>query len=245
MTQPSSSMQTNNVPLQNPMDWLFGEIYGLFGNQFLDKFRSGHTADGLDTGIENMKAIWATKIRENGLKLSDIKRGIKGCEHCKFGAPSWPDFLELCRPTPNVDEALSEAITQLQKRQDGSDEWSHPAIYHAAMKVGYFEMTQLTHSALKPRFEAALRKALEGPIVPVPPKFVAIAAAKAEPVQTEFDIADAKARLNELKTVNVFSANRQGDQLRWAKRILERERQGDKGVSLLQLNEAKQALRCA
>lgn len=243
MTQPSSSMQTSNPAMnQDPMDWLFGEIYGLFGNQFLDKFRSGHTVDGLDTGIENMKSIWAVKIRENGLKLSDIKRGIKGCERCKFGAPGWPEFLELCRPTPNVDEALSEALVQLQKRQTGDDVWSHPAIYWATMKVGYYDMTNLSSSALKPRFASALTAALAGEIQPVPPMRVAIAA----PVQqTEIDLADAKARLAELKSKNIFSMEPRGDQLRWAKSILEREKKGDKSVSLLQLNEAKQAMRLA
>lgn len=245
MSQTSSSMQSSNAQPINPMDWLFGEIYGLFGNQFLDKFRSGHVVDGLDTGIENMKSIWATKIRENGLKLSDIKRGIKGCERCKFGAPGWPDFLELCRPTPNVDEALSEAITQLNARQTGNDVWSHPAIYHAAMKVGYFEMTQLSHSALKPRFEAALRKCLEGPVVPVPPKFAELEAPKPTFEQKEIDIVDVRAKLNELKTVNTFSANRGGDHLRWARNILEREKRGDRSVSLLQLQSAKEAMRYA
>lgn len=241
MSQNSSSMQTNNVQPIDPMDWLFGEIYGLFGNQFLDKFRSGHIVDGKDTGIENMKAIWATKIRENGLKLSDIKRGLKGCERCKFGAPSWPDFLELCRPTPNVDEALTEAIAQLHARQEGKDEWSHPAIYHAAMKVGYFEMTTLSHSALRPRFETALKKALDGPLVPVPPKFAELAAPA--PVQQTIEIADVKAKIAEVRDMTMFPSGSTGNGKRWAEQILERNKRGDKSVSLLQVQFAREALR--
>jgi hypothetical protein len=225
----------------DPMDWLFGEIYGLFGNLFLDKFRSGHIVDGIDTGIKNMKATWAERIRENSLMLSDVKRGLKGCERSKF-PPSWPEFLELCRPTPNVDEALVEAVQQLQARQDGKDEWTHPAIYWAAMRIGYFDMTKLTHSVLKPRFEDALKRVLSEPVKPVPPKFAELPAPKAE--QVELDLAERKKRLQALRfnCLAKPSDEPSPDRLAWARKILERDKNGDRNISLLQVNEARQAL---
>ncbi|MFT2588714.1 hypothetical protein, partial [Escherichia coli] len=70
--------------------------------KFLDAFRSGHVENGQDTGIENAKRVWGRKIVEQRLTPADIKRGLAGLSNARF-APTWGEFLEACRPTPNVE----------------------------------------------------------------------------------------------------------------------------------------------
>lgn len=220
----------------DPMDWLFGEIHGLFGTQFLDKFRSGHIANGKDTGIENMKAVWAEKIRSNRMHLGEIKRGIAGCSKLKF-PPSWPDFFELCRPAINVDAAIIEAVQQLQLRNEGKDQWSHPAIYWAAMKVGYHEMTTMTHAQIKPRFAPILDDILaKGDIPEVPPARVALPAPAEKPVAPE-TLAKFKAALATFKGASGIADHRA-----WAKRLVAKAEKNPEAVSPLQLRMAKEAL---
>lgn len=218
------------------MERIFSELHGLFGNQFLDKYRTGQIIDGKDTGIENTKAVWIDKIAGNGLRLSEIKRGMNACQRAKY-PPSWSEFLEYCRPTPNVDAAIVEAVEQLQARRDGKDVWSHPAIYWAAMKVGYHEMTNLPHGQLRPRFEAALSKVMEGEVQPIPTITQAPRIAHA-PVSAE-QIAESKAMIADA-TRKIVHGGSTG--LQWAHRILAREARGDKNVSLYQVREAQQAI---
>lgn len=235
-TTPSTDRPDSSV---NPMDWLFGEIHGLFGNAFLDKFRSGHTVNGKDTGIENMKSVWAAKIRENRMHLGEIKRGIAGCGRLKF-PPSWSEFFELCRPAINVDAAIYEAVEQLQKRKDGQDNWSHPAIYWAAVKFGYHEMTTLSHSQIKPRFSGLLATYLAQPdLPPVPVQLEALPM----PGETKLSREKAAEMVKQLKGGVFKTAGSPIDHRRWAKTILEREKRGDTKVTLLQVQFAREALR--
>ena len=129
--QANHELSTVNAP-SSTIDMLFGELHGIYGNQFLDKFRTGHVIDGLDTGTENMKRVWTEKIRSRGMTLGDLKRGVAACDRVKF-APSWSEFLELCKPAVDPLRAYYEAVAGLQARSDGYlGQWSHPAIYWAA-----------------------------------------------------------------------------------------------------------------
>lgn len=218
------------------MGWLFAEIHGLFGNSFLDKFRSGHIANGKDTGIENMKAVWAEKIRTNRMHFGEVKRGLAGCQRLKF-PPSWGEFYELCRPAINVDAAILEAIEQLQRRNQGKDEWSHPAIYWAATKVGYHEMTTMTHAQIKPRFAPALETILaKGDIPEVPAALPALTAPAETPAAPE-TIAKFREVLATFKGASGILDHRA-----WAKRIVAKAEGNPEAVTPLQLRFAKEAL---
>lgn len=230
-----SSMQTSGA-LPNPMDWLFGQLHGMFGNKLLDGFRSGHVIEGKDTGIENMKSVWTEKIRANGLKLADVKRGIVGAERLKW-PPTWGEFIDLCKPPINIDAAVYEAIDQMRARQHGKDEWSNPAIFWAAAKVGEYDVISQTVSQLKPRFEAALKKVLEGEILPVPARVPALAA----PGATESTREYGRRRLDELSASDVIKNISKGGNIEWARRIVAEEKQSGK-VPLNKLNIARQAI---
>ncbi|MDR5825854.1 hypothetical protein [Caballeronia sp. LZ043] len=218
------------------MDWLFGQLHGMFGNKLLDGFRSGHVVDGKDTGIENMKATWTEKIRANGMKLVDVKRGLAGAERLKW-PPTWGEFIELCKPPINIDAAVYEAIDQMRARQHGKDVWSDPAIYWAAVKIGEYDVISQTFSQLKPRFEVMLKKVLEGEIHPVPPRVPALAAPGAAESTREFG----RQRLDELNASAAFKNISKGGNINWALRIIEEERQTGK-VPLNKLKIARDAI---
>ncbi|MBN3758174.1 hypothetical protein G3N95_35025 [Paraburkholderia sp. Tr-20389] len=212
-----SSIHISNASV-DPINWLFGQLHGMFGNKFLDGWRSGHVIDGKDTGIENMKAIWADRIRANGLRLSDVRKGIEGAERLRW-PPTWGEFIELCKPSICVDAALYEAIQQMQARQKGKDRWSNPAIYWAAVAVGEYDVMRLTFSQLKPRFEIALRKVLASEVLPVPERFPTLVAPGASESSREF----ARRRLDELLAMPLIDARSKGASIDWARRIIERE----------------------
>lgn len=236
MTQNLTTSTAKSVKSADPMDWLFGELHGLFGNKLLDGWRSGHIVDGKDTGIENMKAVWSEKIRANGLKLSDVKRAIAGAERLKW-PPTWGEFLGLCKPAINIDAAVYEAIEQMRARQHGKDEWSNAAIYWAAAKVGEYDIISQTFSQLKPRFEAALNKVLQGEIPPVPVRVPALTAPGAAVSTREYG----RKRLEELGVSAAFKREPHGANIGWARKILEEERETGK-VPLNKIRIAKEAI---
>lgn len=236
MTNNLATSMLNAASLPDPMDWLFGQLHGLFGNKLLDGWRSGHMEGGKDTGIENMKAVWAEKIRANGMKLADVKRGLSGCERLKW-PPTWGEFLDLCKPPINIDAAVYEAIEQISARQHGNDVWSNPAIFWAAVKVGEFDIMSQTFAQLKPRFEVALKRVQEGEIEPVPPRVPMLAA----PGKAESTREYGHQRLQEIGASGAIKNMSKGGNIKWAEKILaEQERTGK--VDLNRLRIAKEAI---
>lgn len=236
-TELSRSTEQQAMSKIDPMEMLFAELYGMYGNQFLDKFRNGHVENGKDTGIEHTKAVWLEKIRSHGLRMPEIKRGLAGCERSVY-APNWADFLARCRPAPDLDAAINEALTQLKARNDGTDVWSNPAIYWAAQKVGYHEMMTLQHDKLRPRFSAAMDSVLSGPIDPVP-TITPAPRIEMAPVSPE-KVAECK----QITTAFTTRVGRGGvpTGLRWAELILERDARGDKSLTLYIVQQAQEAI---
>lgn len=204
----------------SPIDRLFGELHGMFGNKLLDQFRSGHVVDGLDTGIENMKATWAEKIRSNGLMLSDVKRGLAGCERLKW-PPTWGEFLDLCKPALDPNVALSEGISQMRARAQCQDVWSDPAIFWASVKVGQYDMLSQPHAALLPRFKRALEEVLKTEVLPVPPSVPALA----YDVGTVSTKEKATEQLKRLGALGVINKKESG--IEWAHKMLDRVKRGE------------------
>lgn len=76
---------------------LFKLLHGMYGNQLLDKFRTGKLNDsGEDKGLLSAQAVWL-----NDLKVFDfwvIRQAVDKCKerHPDF-VPHLPQFLALCR----------------------------------------------------------------------------------------------------------------------------------------------------
>ncbi|MFL9890210.1 hypothetical protein [Paraburkholderia sp. RL17-381-BIF-C] len=220
------------------MDWLFGQLHGLFGNKFLDAFRSGHIIDGRDSGIENMKCVWREKIRSNALKFADVRRGLAGAERLKW-PPSWGEFLELCKPALDVDESIREAVEQMAARRNGIDQWSSPAIYWAAVRIGEFDLLSLSHAQIKPRFASALAKVIEGgEIPPVPARVPALAA----PGKSESTRQHGRQQLDALiNDSGLLRSVKQGGGREWAHRIIKAHGRGE-AMPAHRINFAHEAL---
>lgn len=238
----SPSMQAQATSSVDPMEWLFAQLHGKYGTAFTGKYGSGQMVDGKDTGLENTKAVWREDFRAAGLRsLGDLRHGLAACG--KF-VPTGPEFIGFCRPTQDVDAAMSEAVRQIQLRNEGRDTWSHPAIFWAAQNVGYYDMTTLSASALRPRFAAALDQVLRQPdIKPVPPMSRPEFRLQHAPVSAE-KVREAKNAIGQYLHEMLKPTGAPVDGLRWAKRIVERAGRGEK-VTLYQLREAEQAIACA
>ncbi len=235
MTQELST-QTATI---SPIDWLFGELHGMYGNQFFDKFRSGHIVDGLDTGIENMKRVWTEKIRSNGMKIGDLRRALSACERVKF-PPSWSEFLELCKPSVDVLAAYYEAVNGSRERAAGKmGEWSHPAIFWASMPMA-FDISNQSYSQVKARWESALHEQLAcGEWAEIPQPMIALPA----PGQTKLSREEAEKLVRQYQAMDATKKEDCSiDHRRWAHRIMKRFENGDKNLRFIEVTFAKDAL---
>jgi hypothetical protein len=76
------------APLQESwIEALFVRFEGLYGNQFIEKWRN--------TDIANAKQVWAETLA--GVSAEQIKAALIECgKTCKF-PPSAPEFYQLCK----------------------------------------------------------------------------------------------------------------------------------------------------
>jgi hypothetical protein len=76
---------------------LFMMFHGMYGNQLLDKYRTGQlNKSGEDTGLLSAQAVWV-----NGLKEFDfdvVRQAVAHCENKhKTFPPTLPEFRDLCK----------------------------------------------------------------------------------------------------------------------------------------------------
>jgi hypothetical protein len=212
------------------MDHLFNRMDGAYPSRWKAQFPS-------EQAIANWREAWSEAFEEEGVTTQMISDAIRACRKKLDWPPSLAEFLKLCKPPINVDAAVYEAIDQMRARQHGKDEWSDPAIFWAAAKVGEYDVISQTFSQLKPRFEAALKKVLDGEVLPVPQRVPALAAPGAAESTREYG----RQRLDELNASDVIKNISKGGNIEWARRIIEEEKQHGK-VPLNKLNIARQAI---
>lgn len=76
---------------------LFMLFHGMYGNQILDKFRTGQNNEkGEDLGLISAQAVWLNGLRD--FDFETIRRAVAMCEqkHKTF-APTLPEFRDLCK----------------------------------------------------------------------------------------------------------------------------------------------------
>jgi hypothetical protein len=130
---------------------------GLMNNLTPDAYRSW--AQGLSDMTEAQLAYGVKKARDF------------------TGYFNLPAFRELCRITakdiglPSAQDAMREACRAMAGRVEDYN-WSHPAVYHAAMEIGRFELTNRTERELLPLFDSAyaqlVRRVLNGEDLTMP-----------------------------------------------------------------------------
>lgn len=136
------------------IDHLFNKLDGLYPHRWRSAFANQHA-------IANWRQAWAEGFAEDGLTMVEIKRGIAECRRMFDWPPSFAEFVKACRPMLDYERAYIESIEQMRKRQTGADEWSLPAIYWAAVKLGS-DLSAYPYNAIKGRWKAALDDAIDG-----------------------------------------------------------------------------------
>ena len=222
MTQLSTSID----PISDKwIDALFAKMSTYYGNKFSDMWR--------DSNMQAVKSVWAQELRK--LSREDFTRGANALMTQEW-PPTLPQFIKLCRPAIDFVTAYYEAVNGAVAREQGMmGEYSHPAIFFAAVKVGAFDLKHQTYSGIKGRWETALAQEMakaEWPVIPEPMMALpAPAPASKEVVQKYI----AETQVYKMEDSKV-------DHRAWAKKILQRMKDGDKTITPLQKSFAVEAL---
>lgn len=114
------------------------------------------------------RALWRRDLHALG-----VTDGLIGIGLHKSASLEWPpspaEFAALCHPTaeelglPDIDAAYRRACVS---------NWTHPAIYEAAKRIGTFEIRSMPESKSRPLFERAYKavcaEVLAGAVFEVP-----------------------------------------------------------------------------
>ncbi len=145
---------------------VFERLAAMYGGKLADLWR------GCDMAC--VKQTWAAALA--GYRHDEIRRGLQGCLTRPW-PPTLPEFLSLCRPPVDPETAYREAVEQILRRDDGMDQWSHPAIYWTAARVTAHDLLGSSWIGIKARWTAALSEELaKGGWPEVPPRRPALVA---------------------------------------------------------------------
>lgn len=224
-----SSTSTNPAPI-SWVEKLFDRMQALYGNKFIDMWR--------DTNIDLVKKLWAEEMGK--LSADELKRGYAGLM-ARDWPPTLPEFVKACKPSIDPLVAYYEAVSGMQAREQGQKgQWSHPAIFWAAVKVSAYDLKHASYSQIKQRWEKALQDEMEkGELAAVPEPLPALPA----PGKSALSREHAEKMVSELKADGIAkAATDKTDHKLWAKRILAREKKGDKDLTALQVRFAREAI---
>ena len=114
-----------------------------------------------EMAYENWETAWAEAFDEEGILPVDVALGIQNSRRMFDWPPSLTEFLRACRPYLEPDVAYFEAVRGMQARERGErGEWSHSAIWHAAVAVGRFDLLHQAYQQMEGRWKKALNAQL-------------------------------------------------------------------------------------
>jgi hypothetical protein len=210
------------------MEALYDRLDGAYPHKWRSNFAS-------QEAIDNWMVSWAEAFADEGIQPSDIKAGLKACRSKYEWPPSCAEFIKACKPSVDSMTAYYQALAGIEARKRGEEgQWSHPAVYWAAMPLA-FDLGSQTFSQMKGRWEQALAEQMgRGEWPAIPKAMVAIAA----PGKSLLSRENATAMVAELG-LKLQKTNHTV----WYENILERVKRGDKTLSMVQINFAKEAAR--
>lgn len=141
------NLTTTTGAIQGFFEWCVAR----FGATKMDRTFNGAAA-------ARVVAAWAAEL--HGFTEPELRRGMDGCRRLEW-PPTLPEFIALCRPPIHPELAHAEAQVQMRNRDAGRpEEWSNPAIYHAAADMGR-DIFQFSYAQSKARWIHALKRAEE------------------------------------------------------------------------------------
>lgn len=149
---------------KKPIDYLYERLHLLYPKRWEAQFDSKEH-------LEAWKECWGEELDERNVTFDEVKRGLARCIELYDWPPSFPEFLKACRPALDYEAAFHEAVEQMQRRREGKDRWSNPAIFWAAAKLGGDIMGAL-YVNVKSRWKAALDEAIHNVATGIAPREV-------------------------------------------------------------------------
>lgn len=138
---------------KSAIERLFDKLDMLYPGKWRQQFKSPQDAS-------NWAECWGEELEERGITYDEAKKGLDRCiKLYKDWPPTFPQFLEACRPSIDYEAAFHEANQQMHLRSEGSDTWSNPAIYWAAVSLG--GDLNNPYISVKSRWKSALDKAID------------------------------------------------------------------------------------
>lgn len=230
MTSLTSTNWPKNALPENLITWLFGQMLSKWGKAFVDKWSV------VDDKV--LRQDWGKALY--GITELEWRRGIAKMND--FPRPmSLPEFLKACRPEINPLNAYYEALEGCRSRERGEmGTWSHPAIFWASVRVSAHDLKSQTYSQIRERWEQALKAELQknqwedikAPMIALP-----------APVKRKLSREEVGKFFKSLKACYGGADESSSDPKRWAHLILQRHRNGDKKLTALQIQFAKDALK--
>ena len=214
---------------KSTMEALYDRLDGAYPHKWRSNFPTPES-------IDNWQTSWAEAFEEERIKPSEIRAGLKACRAKYDWPPSCAEFIKACKPQIDPLVAYYEAIAGLQARARGEvGTWSHPATFWAATGMT-FDLLNQTYSQCKARWEGAFAAEMEkGEWREIEPPMLAIAAPAKD--------WDKKAAAEQLKALGASEVLKpKTDHKLWAKRILKRHAEGDRTLTSLQVNFAREAM---
>ncbi|MEJ7804318.1 MAG: replication protein P [Telluria sp.] len=155
-------------------------LYARFASMYMHKWSSHFTSADM---IEDWKKAWSSALLMNGVTF---QLAFEGIERCSREYPKWPpsegEFVALCKPALDYEQAFYDAVRLMQKRamNDPADPdiWPEPAVYWAAQDFGQFELRQVTYGQASTRWKKLLDNR-RGPDCPAVPQYAPQLAAPA------------------------------------------------------------------
>jgi hypothetical protein len=149
--------------MRSPIDNLSARFDGIYMQKWKSNFPS-------PAALANWSTAWSDALSRHGIAPKMAFAAIQRCEESFMWPPSLPEFLALCKPPLNYEQAWSEALTQMGRRHaDESDTWPVPAVYWAAVDFGgVLVMRNTPYSLAADRWKRLLDKRRESECEPVP-----------------------------------------------------------------------------
>ncbi|SUW10789.1 hypothetical protein [Bordetella bronchiseptica] len=169
-----------------------------------------------------LKDSWDQKL--TGMTEAEIRAGLVACLSRDW-PPTVPEFLRMCRPWMSPEVAYHEAVHGMSCRRRGEmGNWSHPAIYWAAVATGTHDLLNSTYGSIKQRWEKSFSDELsKGNWSDIPPVRSALPA----PGQTMATKAEAAAALQRMGAAKAFDESGRNPK-RWIDKWQQRIKNGER-----------------
>lgn len=207
---------TNETLPALPSEWidrLWQRFLLMYGNKFTDMWR--------DLDPDAVKRAWAEDLA--GYRGDELKRGLEWCKTQKW-PPTLPEFMTACRPVMDAKTEWAEACEQMRIRLEGrgSDTWSRPQVYWAAVAIGWYDLNGTPWEKMQSRWNAAIGKARPDPI----PEYHAALPSPGRQTVTKDDAVDRMAELKQkIEATSLPGTTKAGTQ--WAYALMVREAAGE------------------